>query len=678
MKNTWIVFALLALAALISISCLCFMGGLGALSFLTLKQEASLDPTPHSQYVVPTEAPSPPAIILPTDSASTTAASKTLEILENSEVPINDPIDLAVRLEGKQNLPVNLDFPTRQYTSGAQETFWVLDADTNQNFQVHATLRYISDHVYFWIEDSVDYNEKHLKKLVEAFEDQIYPTNREFFGSEWFPGVDADPHLYILYARGLGGSVAGYFSSVDEYLPVVREDSNGHEMFLLSSEHVDLDEEFAYGVLAHEFQHMIHWYRDRNEENWLNEGFSDLAMLLNGYSIGGHDRAYVRNPDLQLTDWLAGSADNTPHYGASFLFTAYFLDRFGEKATQALVNDTGNGMGSIDNVLAALDITDPLTDKLTQADDVFADWVIASLLQDASVEDGRYTYHNYPQAPRPSATDRFQSCPIEAVQRDVSQYGVDYLSFSCGGDYTLHFEANRQVGVLPEGAYSGDYAYYSNQGDESDMTLTRAFDFSDHSGPLTLTYWIWYDLEEDYDYLYLTASLDGESWQILTTPSGTPEDPSGNSYGWGYNGVSGGGNVPQWIQESVDISQFAGKRVHLRFEYITDEAVNGEGFLLDDVAAPETGYFTDFENDDGGWQAAGFVRIQNSLPQTLRLALISLGSGKTTIQKFELSGDNIVDIPLAFGDSVNEVILVVSGTTRFTRQKAIYQFSVQH
>jgi len=606
-----------------------------------------------------------------------TASTDTLKTFEDTEVPINDLIDLARRFEGKQNLPASLDFPARQYTLGSQETFWVMDADTNQNFQVRATLRYITDHVYFWIEDSVSYNEGHLENLVETFENKIYPTNREFFGSEWTPGVDADPHLYVLYTGGLGGSVAGYFSTADEYLPLVREDSNGHEMFVLSADRVDLDIEFAYGVLAHEFQHMIHWYRDRNEETWLNEGFSDLAMFLNGYSIGGHDRSYVRNPDLQLNDWFPGSADNTPHYGASFLFTTYFLDRFDEDATKALVGDPDNGMVSIDHVLAALNISDPLTGELIQADDVFLDWIIASFLQDDEVEDGRYTYHNYPQAPKPSVTESFQICPLDTVQREVSQYGGDYISFRCRGDYTLHFEANSQVGVLAEGPHSGNYAYYSNKGDESDMTLTRTFDFRDHSGDLTLSYWTWYDLEQDYDYLYLTASLDGESWQILTTPSGTPEDPSGNSFGWGYNGFSGGGDDPRWIQESVDISQFAGKQVQIRFEYITDAAVNGEGFLLDDITIPETGYSTDFESDDGGWLANGFVRIQNSLPQTLRLALISLGSGGTTVQKFELSGANAIDIPLSFNRDVEEVVLVVSGTTRFTRQKAIYQFSIQ-
>jgi len=167
------------------------------------------------------------------------------------------------------------------------------------------------------------------------------------------------------------------------------------------------------------------------------------------------------------------------------------------------------------------------------------------------------------------------------------------------------------------------------------------------------------------------ASTDGENWQMLSTPSGTPEDPTGANYGWGYTGTSG--NSPQWIQEKVDISQFAGGEVQLRFEYITDGAVNGEGFLLDDVSIPEIGYFSDFENDDGGWLSEGWVRITNVLPQTFRLALIKHGA-QTTVEHIPLSADNSANIQLDIGSDVRQVTLVVTGTTPFTRQKAAYRY----
>jgi len=674
MKTPWIILIIIFLCLLLCLLvCAITVGSTGIWALFKLNNtpitqsspSVGLNPTNTPVVIRPTKTLEPTYNTTPEDPAATidapeptalpiissSAPADTLETLENTIVPINDPLE-----------------------AGDQRSFWVTNTDNNQNFQVEASLGYLTDHVYFWVEDGVQFNQNNLKNLVETFEEDIYPTNREFFGSEWIPGVDADPHMHILFARGLGGSVAGYFSTVDEYLPVVREYSNGHEMFFLSADHVSLNEEFAYAVLAHEFQHMIHWYQDRNEETWMNEGFADLAMFLNGYSIGGADRSYVLDPDIQLNDWPTEPTNRSAHYGASFLFMTYFLDRLGDEATKAVVAEPANGMVSIDLVLAELGINDSLTGEALGADDIFADWVLASYLQDSDISDGRYTYHNYASAPAPSETETISSCTQELITRDVSQYGVDYIQLRCNGDQTLNFEGSLQVGVLPEDPYSGSYAYYSNKGDESDMTLTRTFDFTDQAGPLTLTYWTWYDLEVDYDYLYLTASVDGEDWQILITPSGTPDDPSGNSYGWAYNGASGAG--PKWIQESVDISQFAGKELQLRFEYVTDAAVNGEGLLLDDVAIPEIDYFTDFEQDGGGWEAQGFVRIQNALPQTFRISLIRIGDG-TTVETIDLSADNSADIFLDFDGDLREAILVVSGTTRFTRQNAAYQFSIQ-
>ena len=608
-------------------------------------------------------------LLIPTQTDS--AQNDTLETLENTIVPINDLLDLAQRLEGKENIPVTIDAPANPYQVGDVETFWVTNVDTNENSTIEAVLRYATEHAYFWIENGVSFNQDELSALAETFEHEIYVINREFFGSEWIPGVDNDPHLYIIFANDLGYSLAGYFSSVDEYNPLAHEFSNAHETFMLNADNVDLDDEFTYGVLAHEFQHMIHWYQDRNESTWMNEGFSELSMLLNGYSTGGSDYVFSSDPDLQLNDWPADMGDTTPHYGAAYLFVTYFLDRFGESATQALVGHPANGMTSVDAVLTELDISDQQTGQIQSADDVFIDWAITNYLQDGTVGDGRYTYHIYDSAPRVDETETIDSCNPNMTTRDVHQYGADYIRIVCDGEYTLNFEGSIQTGVLPVDPYSGSYAFWSNKGDESNMTLTRWFDFKNQSGPLTLEYRTWYDLEDDYDYLYLEASTNGKDWEILDTPSGTDYDPSGNSYGWGYNGLSGGSG--SWIQERVDLSKYAGQEVQIRFEYVTDAAVNGEGFLLDDIAVPEIGYFNDFENDSDEWDAAGFVRIQNILPQTYQLALISIGD-ETKVDYIELSAENTAEIPISIGGDIDEVVLVVTGTTRYTRQTAPYRF----
>ncbi len=632
--------------------------------------------------VLPTSVFIPPDILNPVPSTPTpfvvtrqpveNIPVDALQLLEQTNVPEADFYDLACRLQDVCGISRALEGPAAPLEAGAQETFWVLNVDSNDDFQVHATLRHVTDHAYLWIENGADYNTAGMRRLMDTFENQIYPTNREFFGSEWTPGVDGDPHLYILYASNLGRGVLGYFFANNEYLPAIREHSNAHEMFLLSTSR-NLDDTSTYSTLAHEFQHMIHWYQDHNEGELLDEGFAELASFINGYSAGGHDRYYSTDPDIALADWHSGAGENSAHYGANFLFTNYFLNRFGEEMTRALARDSMNGLDSVDEVLRQGGITDPLTGAPITADDFFQDWTLANYLQDASVGDGRYTYQNYPRAPQTDPTETITSCPASATTRTVSQYGVDYIRFTCSGSYTLHFTGATSAPLVPADPHSGGQAFWSNKGNNSDMTLTREFDFSGVSSPITLTYWTWYDIEEDWDYVYLEASTDGEHWQILPTPSGTAEDPIGNSFGWGYTGPS-----HQWIEESVDLSQFAGQRVSLRFEYVTDMAVNGEGFLLDDVSIPAIGYSTDFELDNGGWTSVGFARVENILPQTFRLALITRSSSGTTVQYIPISMDQTAEIPFTIGqDGAYEVVLVVSGTTRFTRSTAGYQFEVK-
>jgi immune inhibitor A len=598
----------------------------------------------------------------------------TMEALENIVLTPRDLRDLASRLEGKENIPLTVESPQTSIVIGTERTFWATNVDTAHTYQVTATLQHVGEHAYFWIQDGITYNEKDLHDLMEIFDTQIYPTNRQLFGSEWNPGVDGDPRLYMVYLRGIGRTVAGYYSSADQYHPLAHKYSNGHEIFFLSADNLTLKGPGIYSVIAHEFQHMIHWHHDRNEETWMNEGLSELASFINGYP-SGHEQSYVNNPHIQLNDWPVSPGKASAHYGASFLFFTYLMDRFGEDVIRELVAHQTNGLASIDNVFDEMGIRDPLIGNHIQADDVYIDWLVANLLQDDSVGDGRYSYSNYTDAPQISPTKVINSCPHGLLTREVHQYGFDAIHITCSGDYLLYFEGSTEVAVLPIDPYSGNFAFWSNRGDESNMTLTQTFDFSYYEGPLTLTYQAWYDIEEDYDYLYLVASLDGENWQILSTPSGTAQDPSGNNYGWAYTGISGAGDAPQWIREEVDISQFAGHQVQLRFKYVTDAAVHGEGFLLDDIAISEIGYFTDFEIDDGGWEADGWVRIRNLLPQFYRLALITL-SDVVSVEYVYLEPDNTAMVPLNLSGEAAEVILVVTGTTRYTRQTAPYRFSI--
>jgi hypothetical protein len=208
------------------------------------------------------------------------------------------------------------------------------------------------------------------------------------------------------------------------------------------------------------------------------------------------------------------------------------------------------------------------------------------------------------------------------------------------------------------------------------MTFSRTFDLSDVSGQIVFDYWVWYKIEEDWDYLYLVASADGgETWEILVTPSGTDTDPTGNSYGWAYTGNSGGGIEPVWIQESVDLSHFAGEEVILRFEYVTDAAVNGDGLLLDDLSIDAIGYSEDFEQGYGDWEAAGFVRLYNSVPQTYIVLLVEYGD-EIVVREVVLDEMRHAEVPIEFSRNMDEIALIVIGTSRYTWTPAPYSFSL--
>jgi immune inhibitor A len=659
---------LIWISVILGICCACVLitAAVGMVAYERVTQSiGTIIPNFTLEPTIPTPEPvvtRPPTDAVPLD---------TLETLRNAIVPENDPYDLACRLQGICNVPETLDPPAEPLKAGAKQKFWIANSNTNEHFQIDATLLYITPHTYFWAEDGAQVNKNDLKALMDTFENKIYPTDREFFGSEWTPGVDGDPHIYVVYASNIGTTVAGYFSPSDSYNPKVSKYSNGHETYVLGTSQ-DLGDNYTYATLAHEFVHMIQFASDRNDVSWISEGFAELGAFLNGYDVGGADWLYSQDPDLQLTTWVdSNSPDFSAHYGASFLYLAYYLDRFGEKATKALTANKENDITSVDDTLANLNITDAKTGKVITADDLLLDWAIAMFVQDKSIGDGRYTFHNYPDAPQTSATETVSTCPTDPFSRSVHQYGIDYISIDCAGENTIHFEGSTVTGLLPVDAHSGKYSFWSNRGDESSMTLTREFDFTNVTSPINFSYSTWYDIEKDWDYLYLEVSEDGKSWELIHTPSGTDTDPTGQNYGWGYTGKTDG-----WIEESVDLSAYAGKKVQVRFEYVTDAAVNGEGLLLDDVRVDAIGYTSDFEANDGGWDAKGFVRVENILPQTFRLALIIEHNNEMTVQYIDVSTDQIADIPLSL-ESGDTATLVITGTTRFTRESANYSIEIR-
>ena len=594
-------------------------------------------------------------------------AYDTLETLEETQIPQRDLVSLAQRLLKAGAIPLVVRETPYAYQLGAEELFWVSNVDTDEHFQITATLAYITPHLYVWVEKGAQVDLDALRTSADRFEGQTYPTNQRYFGSEWSPGVDGDVHLNILHATGLGNSVAGYYASSDEFSQLAHAYSNEREMFYANLDTITVGSDYYDGLLAHEFQHMIHWHSDRNEDLWLNEGFSKLASYLNGFDNGSSESHFMSQPDLQLNHFSYGDAESSAHYGASYLFTHYFLDRFGEEASRALVAHPANGPAGINAILGQLD--EPL-DFPT----LFADWAAALYLDDPSLLDGRYGYRSIDPG-RPALSAEYSTFPVDLTRASVQQYASDYIRLVGTSPVTVIFSGTRQVPLVATPAHGGRYHWWSNRGDDADVTLTRAFDLSELE-TVTLDYWLWYDIEKDWDYAYLAVSTDGgKTWETVQTPHTTGDDPTGNNYGNGYTGMSGSGSSPEWIHEQADLGAYAGQPVLIRFEYITDGAIHKAGLVLDDFSIPELGFQDGFEADDPAWEPAGFVRNDNVLPQEFAVQLIELGA-KPRVRQLSLNEQGQARWHIPLDAETTEAVLIVSGITPVTLEAASYAYQV--
>jgi hypothetical protein len=95
---------------------------------------------------------------------------------------------------------------------------------------------------------------------------------------------------------------------------------------------------------------------------------------------------------------------------------------------------------------------------------------------------------------------------------------------------------------------------------------------------------------------------------------------------------------------------------------------------VDDIRISELGYDYDAEKNDG-WEAEGFIRMENILPQRWIVQVIEIAGRETRVHKIELDeeqkGEYLID-----ADEVDQVVLVVSALAPSTTEAATYRYEV--
>jgi len=113
----------------------------------------------------------------------------------------------------------------------------------------------------------------------------------------------------------------------------------------------------------------------------------------------------------------------------------------------------------------------------------------------------------------------------------------------------------------------------------------------------------------------------------------------------------------------------------LRFEYITDDAVNRPGLVLDDISIPEINYSNDLETDGGGWESAGFVRHANVLSQRWLVQIVTLGA-EPDVKRLELSDSQTGAWTIPLSKDIDRAVIAVSGLAPVTTEMGSYSYEI--
>lgn len=290
--------------------------------------------------------------------------------------------------------------PITAFAQSTSKVFFIDSSfDNLSRTQVASTLRYTGEHAYFFVEnnfydalsgnDLVDFNFA-IKELSEEFDKTIFPKEREFFGSEWNPGIDNDSRITILVTPTKSG-IGGYIRTQDEHKRSEYSSSNEREMIYLDSGSVG--SALAKSYLAHEFQHLINFYQKEKlqgiaEATWLNEALSEYAPTLLGYNkiwkgsyLEKRVQDFLNLPPDSLIHWNGASSDSA----SVALFAHYLTGRYGENILKGILGSEFIGIEAVNSSLDSYG---------KDFYGVFTDWGIANYLNNITQKDGsRYAYN---------------------------------------------------------------------------------------------------------------------------------------------------------------------------------------------------------------------------------------------------------------------------------------------
>jgi len=324
------------------------------------------------------------------------------------------------------------------YLVGDTRDFWSWDLSVMppRDVLVPSTCRAVGAHAYIFIADdqwNVNVAQQDVDMILDVLENRtpdssidpalgIIPNEINVFGP--VPdALDSDPKAIILLMelQSYGGTqFDGFFNAYNKYTDDYTVANYGYhsnecEMVTVNSAIRPVITDMTVSILAHEFQHLIHWGGDPDEESWVNESCSEAAMVVCGYHTDiGWLNDYLSNPAVALHDL------EHVHYGACLLFGTYLYERFGVNFLNLLVADPANGQTGITAQMSASG--NPLS-----MNELLLDWATATIGDHLGVGDPLYS-HPLIDVGAPAMVNQVITYPLDPpLQRSLAGTGTAFV-----------------------------------------------------------------------------------------------------------------------------------------------------------------------------------------------------------------------------------------------------------
>lgn len=332
------------------------------------------------------------------------------------------------------------------FNIGDTHNWWAGD------YQVPSTCRGIGDDCYVFVADSLWHEggyfavvtQANVDDIVEKFSNTtanfpnegIYDVDVETFGNPY--DIDNDNRIIILILDIHTDNVGGYFAPINEY-PDDPSGLRSNEAEMFYADYSGLNNSaYFFGLLAHEFQHMIHFNYDLNEITFVNEGLSMTAEYVCGYYEDYYYNLYQQNTNLYLFRWDDPSHEYfSANYARSALWTLYLYEQYPNDFLKMLVQEPEDGGDGINQALSTYGAT-------RNWQEILEDWLIANYLQDVTVNPRwGYAYQNA-IAPIPVAE---HNTPNVSGNGSVARTSGQYVTFKTSIPDTITWTAGSNLNI---------------------------------------------------------------------------------------------------------------------------------------------------------------------------------------------------------------------------------------